>query len=421
MKAREIFKKSSALAVIQWLDYLTPLILVPYLIRALGLHEYGRIAFAQSIGAYFLLLVEFGFSYMAPREVALSKEKNFLQKLYWQIFLSKLIILIVSLVLISILVSTVASMKEARLLIFLSALSLLGNILFPIWYFQVIDKLRFAVALSAAMRALSLVMVIIVVKSPSQTELAAALIFSPLLWSGSIFTAYFLMTGKIQWIKPTLGQALLRIRQSWDAFLAVAASSAYRSANPVMLGILVSPAAVAAYSVCEKIAKSLQELNRPVAQIIFPKLSVYAATNVQEARRLIWKFMAYVSFTGIAALVIVLVGANGILHYFGLRPADVGLALYILAFVPLIGGLNSALGVNSMHAFGHSQIFSRFVILAGLGWAIVCYPLIIKFSLNGAAMAYLFSEVLLFVLLIAFHLRDGKVFGDMRRQSSMDH
>lgn len=49
-------KNAASLYVIQFANYLLPLITVPYLVRVLGPEHFGLVDFGQKVTAYFLLI-----------------------------------------------------------------------------------------------------------------------------------------------------------------------------------------------------------------------------------------------------------------------------------------------------------------------------------------------------------------------------
>jgi len=52
-----------SLYVLQGLNYLIPIAVLPYLVRVLGLDMYGLMAFAQSFAQYFTILTDYGFGF----------------------------------------------------------------------------------------------------------------------------------------------------------------------------------------------------------------------------------------------------------------------------------------------------------------------------------------------------------------------
>src|SRR3989304_3052208 len=64
-----------SLSVLQYASYFFPLVAIPYLTRVIGVEKFGLIAFAQACVAYASMLVNYGFSYSATRQLVVDREK----------------------------------------------------------------------------------------------------------------------------------------------------------------------------------------------------------------------------------------------------------------------------------------------------------------------------------------------------------
>ncbi len=63
------------------------------------------------------------------------------------------------------------------------------------------------------------------------------------------------------------------LKDGWHVFKATSFGSLYRESNIFILGLFASSTVVAYYVVAEKIIKSIQSLQTPIGQALFPYLS----------------------------------------------------------------------------------------------------------------------------------------------------
>ncbi|MFA7706543.1 MAG: oligosaccharide flippase family protein, partial [Candidatus Omnitrophota bacterium] len=63
-----------SLTTLQSISYILPLVVLPYLIRAIGMEKFGLIAFASSLVQYFMILTDYGFSISATKTISLIGE-----------------------------------------------------------------------------------------------------------------------------------------------------------------------------------------------------------------------------------------------------------------------------------------------------------------------------------------------------------
>jgi PST family polysaccharide transporter len=63
-----------SLATMQGLNFILPLISLPYLLRVIGPANYGLISTAQAFIQYFILFTDYGFNLVATRDISIARE-----------------------------------------------------------------------------------------------------------------------------------------------------------------------------------------------------------------------------------------------------------------------------------------------------------------------------------------------------------
>ena len=73
---KNVFKNFCSLSVLQGFNYILPLLVLPYLIRTVGLNYFGVLMFSQSIINYFIIIVDYGFNLSATRKYLFTEMKK---------------------------------------------------------------------------------------------------------------------------------------------------------------------------------------------------------------------------------------------------------------------------------------------------------------------------------------------------------
>src|SRR5690554_5063636 len=133
-----------SLSGLQVFTYILPLITLPYLVRVLGVEKYGLVMFAQSFIMFFNILVDYGFNLSATREVSVNRDnKEKITEIFSSVMTIKLLLLTVSLLFLTIIVFSFERFYADKELYFITFTLVLGQALFPIWYFQGLERMKY--------------------------------------------------------------------------------------------------------------------------------------------------------------------------------------------------------------------------------------------------------------------------------------
>jgi len=92
-----VVQNASWLSVFEIMRMAMPFIALPYLIQTVGVTNYGTVVFVQSIVAFFILLINYGFDTSAVRDVSIYRhDKKQLDKIVSAICILKTLIACIS-------------------------------------------------------------------------------------------------------------------------------------------------------------------------------------------------------------------------------------------------------------------------------------------------------------------------------------
>jgi PST family polysaccharide transporter len=150
---RLFFRNFRALGFIQIANYGLPILTMPYLVRTLGIANYGLLAFAQSLSQYAKLIIDYGFDLSATRAISLAQDDPAARSRAFSAVLW--IRLGLAIVCFTLLLGAVAASSKLRsywsihLLTFLSAAA---SSLSTICFFQGIERMEYITYLFTASR-----------------------------------------------------------------------------------------------------------------------------------------------------------------------------------------------------------------------------------------------------------------------------
>lgn len=389
-----VARNAASLYVIQLANYVLPLITVPYLVRVLGPAGYGTVAFGQSFISYFALFVDYGFNLSATRKISIVRhDQATVSCIAVNVWAAKAFLSVLAFVLLLFLVGLISRLREATLLLLILYGTVVGNVFFPTWLFQGMERMAFISMANLVARCLVVVGTFALIRAPQDYLLYAGLTSAGSVAAGLIGVGLALRTFKLRLVYPSWRGVKQALAEGWVLFLSQASVSLYTAGNAFILGLLTSPAIVGYYSAAERIVKAVVGLLGPISQAAYPRLSRMAGESrdhvVQWGRRMLF----LVGSIGIVLTLSLFVGAPVIVAIvLGSGFAGSVAAMRILALLPLLIGVSNVLGIQVMLPCGMDRQFTGILFAAGainIGLAIIFAPLLQQ---AGMALAVLLSE-----------------------------
>lgn len=271
---KRLFSNFFSLTILQIVNYALPLLTLPYLVRVLNVETYGLVMFAQSFILFFNILVDFGFNLSATKDVSIYRDdKDKLTEVYSSVIIIKCLLILVSLVLLTLIISFSGKFSENKSIYYLSFLWVVGQALFPVWYFQGIEKMKYITIVNIVAKFLFTSCIFVFVKENSDYLLVPlfnglGLVIAALI---ALWIIHVSLKQKISWQK--FSTLWFYFKQSSVFFLSRASLSMYTSANSFVLGLFSSNAIVGYYAIADQLYKALQAFYTPLSQVLYPYIA----------------------------------------------------------------------------------------------------------------------------------------------------
>ena len=217
---RSLTSNFGYLLLLQISTYLFPIITIPYLARVIGVEGFGKIAFAAAIVLWLRTVTDWGFSLTATRDIARHKEDiEKVSEIFSNVFWAKCLLGTLSLILLTLGISFVPYFNENRVVLLATFLIIPGNILFPEWFFQAIEKMKFITVFNIVSKGIFTLMVFIFIKEKEDFILQPLFISLGFILSGIVSMYIIIVDWKIKILKPNLKKILQTIKNSSDVFI----------------------------------------------------------------------------------------------------------------------------------------------------------------------------------------------------------
>lgn len=389
-------KNAVSLYLIEFANYILPLMLVPYLVRVLGPEYFGLIAFGQGLIAYLNIFVDYGFALSATRRISVERDDlSAVSKTASSVWAAKGLFCVLALVVLLLIIAVIPNLREMSTLFMILYGVVVGNALFPVWLFQGMEKMFFISAINLVVRLLVVVGAFTMIHQPEHYLLYAWLTSLGALCSGFVGMVVALYIFKLRFFLPSWIDIWRALKDGWLIFLSTASISLYTAGNAFILGLLTSPTMVGYYSAAEKIVKGVMKLLGPIRQAAYPRFSRLAFES--KDRTLYWgkRMMLVMSGFGGILSVALFLGAPMIVKIL-LGPEywpSVGV-MRVLAGLPFLVGASNVLGIQIMLPFGKDRAFMAILLSAGatnIGLAVLFAP---HWQAIGMATAVLITEAL---------------------------
>lgn len=375
-----LVKNFFSLASLRGLEFLIPLLTIPYLLRTIGVEKYGLIGFGYAFAAYFGAIAQYGFGVTATRDIARNRQDlDAVSKLYSSAMSTSALLALLGGSVAVLIVLFFPRFRADFSLHLLSLGQVLIQSLFPIWFFQGMERMVFITYLNLAAKTIFIVGLFFLVHGPDDY------LFVPIL---NLCSGLIVLLGSL-WItwrvfhvratRPSWNRVSEMLRCGRHAFINQFAPNLYNNSTTFLLGIVSGSYEVGLYAAATKVVDAVSSVGYILSSTFLPYLS-----RSIDSHNLFRKIMLLAGFLGTVCL---LLGADIIGNL--LHPTD-GLAIAKLvrmaSFSVFMIFVMLTFGTNYLMLKKKEAVAGRISLYTSLFFFLVALVLVPAYGLLGCML-----------------------------------
>lgn len=390
-----LFKNFTSLSILQIANYIFPLITLPYLVRVLGPEKYGLVSFASAFAAYFTILTDYGFNLSATQEISINRnDTNRIAEIFSSVFTLKILFFCLSSLIFFVVIFLVPQFHEHLLLFFVSFFSVLGTALFPLWFYQGIEKMNYILVITVSVRVIITVLIFIFIQNENDYVKLATLNTTAQFVIGLFGLMIVLKKFQINYFIPKVALLKEQLKAGWNLFLSTVWINLYTTSNVFILGLFAPANVVGYFAAADKIRMAFQGILSPMSQSVFPYVNNLLNDSYERFISFNKKLFKIALTVGMIISIILFLFAVPLVNLvLGKDYQSSILVLKIIAWLPLVIFLSNVLGIQTMLPLNKQKSFAIILFFAAVINLILSFILVPKYFEIGTSISVLVTEI----------------------------
>lgn len=374
-KRKEVIENFSYLSVLQIILLLAPLITYPYLVKVLGMELYGIVVSAQMLMGYAGIVINCGTNEVCAKHVSINRDNpKVLSEIVSSVMIIRGFMAIVCLGVYMLVVYLIPAYREYLLLFLLTYGMLFQDVLFPQYFFQGIEKLKYPTLLSVLIKVIFIGAIFVVIRQKSDY------IYVPLLYmlgySISSAIGLYLVIGKmgVKLIIPTRERIKSYFYDAAPLLATDVVCTIKDKFNYFFIGTSIGMAEVTIYDLGIRLNGLLAKPFIILQTVMFPRLA--KSRNFASVVRLIMLCFSI----SVIMCVVLNIFLPWVVEFFLHQQVDL-LPIRVLSLAPVILSISGVLSTSFMVAFGYNKyLFYSIIVTTIVYIACIAYVYLAKTS-----------------------------------------
>ena len=399
-------------AILTMSSFLFPLISFPYVSRILGPEGTGRVDFATSLIAYFLMFAQLGIPTYGVRACAkVRDDQRLLTKTAHELLIINLVMSVLAYAVLALGLIFVPRLRKDRLLYILVSLTIIFNTIGMEWLYKALEQYTYITVRSIAFKLVSLGAMFALINSRDDYVIYGGI---TILASSASYLMNFFHARKYISLRPVGGYEFKPHLKAVMVFFAMAcATTVYTNMDKVMLGIMGTDVDVGYYGAASRIKSILVSVVTSLGTVLLPRASYYVQQGkMEEFRKISRKALNFVVLAATPlTLYFIFFARQGILLLSGSEYLGAVTPMQMIMPTLLFIGLTNILGIQILVPTGREKTVLYSVIVGAVTDVICNLLLIPRYMAMGAALSNMIAEAAVLVFqTIALRREVGSAF-----------
>lgn len=382
-----------------------PLVLVPYISRAIGIERYGITEFSLEISLFFGAILLFGYDFTMSRKLSQNRfDRETVNGLFWNVFYSRILLSSIILPVFILMGLFLRSELFTLEIIGYCSLFVMSRVFSSWWFFQGMEKIKWIAWGNFLSKLILLVLVLLIVDDKDDY---------PLVVFGYGFSQFavnllawmiLIKLEKLRSIAVRIKAIIGLIRSSVYVFLNEFAVIGFASLNLLLVKEYLSPIELGIYVSAMKIVLISQNLViQSLSKSLFPNLSFTLQNNREKYLLKLKEFRNYLGgFLLVLGLGILLLRNEIVFLLYGPAYEEVTSYLVFTAFLPFFKGMTNIYGWQGLYVLGKERVMAGISLVIGLTTLSILLMIISEYGVKGVLIVRNLHEFLLMASTVYF-------------------
>lgn len=391
-KYKSLIENSLSLVLLKSIDLGLTIVLIPYLIFKVGLHNYGVYAFAISFSMFFVNVLNYGFNLSTVREIAKCRKDNLkINKLFNEVLSVKMVLFLIILFIMVGMVFIIPSIEKYKSIFLFSTFLLLADLFSIRWFFYGMEKMKYITIISFIGNFIYVSLVLCFIKQESD------FIFIPVFEAIGIgivtIFGFFIVVKKYNFkikLLPLL-EVCRYLKNNFVSFVNLLLPSTYTLIIIFVVGLIGTPVQVTFIQLGAKFTALFSTMITILSNAVYPFI------NRKNTRMIMMRKL--ILFLGIGLSVLMYLSSESIvvkwLKLDTIEEMSNTINIFkLLSISPFLISIVLGFGVNGLLIFYKDAFFSKITLLSTLVMIISAIFLVPLYPILGSAMAFVFGKVI---------------------------